>query len=74
MPDLSRFVRVSEACQLTGLTSYTLDRRLIAGEVPIFRDPTDRRRRLILVDDLSDLVSVIPFERHRQRTAEQVAS
>ena len=74
MPDLSRFVRPAEACKETGLSPYVLDRRLIAAGVPIFRDPIDRRHRLIRRDDLDELVGIIPFERRQARSTEQMAS
>jgi len=73
MPDLSQFVRADEACRRTGLSERSLDRRIYAGEIPSFRDPRDRRYRLVAVEDLDRLTSVIRFEQDRPAT-EQRAS
>ncbi len=74
MSDLSRFVRTDEACRRSGLSERNLARRIADGEIPAFRDPRDRRWRLIRIDDLPDLVGVVPFERRRSRAVEEVAS
>lgn len=73
MPDLSKFVRAEEAQRRTGLSERSLDRRLAAREIPVYRDPLDRRHRLIAVSDLDSLLNVTPYERGRQ-VIEQVAS
>lgn len=73
MSDLTKFIRATEVERRTGLSSRSLDRRLAAGEIPTYRDPLDRRRRLIAVEDLDRLLNVTPFVRDRS-TAEQVAS
>lgn len=74
MSDLSRFVRKDEACRRSGLSERNLARRIADGEIPVFTDPRDRRFVLIRIDDLPDLVGVVPFERRRSRSTEQVAS
>ena len=54
----SKYVDVREAVQRTGLTRRTFDRRLASGEVPVYRSPQDRRRRLIAVEDLPKLTAI----------------
>lgn len=68
-----KFIRVEAVREATGLKPRTLDRRLASGEIAVFRDPLDRRRRLIAVDDLDRLVNVTPFGRDCSAT-ERVAS
>ncbi len=72
MSDLTQFIRADEAIKRTGLSERSLDRRLASGMVPVYRDPLDKRRRLIAVKDLDRLIDVTPFGRDRQG-AEQVA-
>jgi hypothetical protein len=61
MPELARFVRVDEAAQRTGMTPRAIDRRIGAGEISSFRDPRDRRHRLVAIEDLDQLMDVVPF-------------
>ncbi len=65
MADSTQFVRADEARVLTGLTSRTLDRRLAAGIVRVYRDPVDLRRRLIAVEDIGRLTAIETFDRAR---------
>ncbi len=74
MSDIAKFVRAEEVRERTGLTGRTLDRRLAAGLVEVFRDPRDKRRRLIAVEDLDRLLHVVRFDRDgRQAAAERAA-
>ncbi len=65
MIDRKQFVRADEAIKRTGLSGFALDRRLAAGEIPVFRDPLDRRHRLIDVQDLDRLVRVVRIGQDR---------
>ncbi len=65
MNDRKQFVRAQEAQKRTGLSGFALDRRLAAGEIPTWRDPIDRRFRLIAEEDLDRLLNVTPFGRDR---------
>ncbi len=73
MPEhLAQFIRVEEAAKRTGLSGYSIDRRICAGEISVYRDPRDRRRRLIAIGDLDRLTNVVPFVQD-QSSAEQLA-
>jgi excisionase family DNA binding protein len=72
MPELARFVRVDEAARRTGLSERAIDRRIYAGEIEAFRDPVDRRHRLVKLEDLDRLTNVVPFGQDRA-AAEQRA-
>jgi len=63
MTDLAQYVGKEEAAVRAGLTSRALTRRLSAGEVRLFRDPRDRRRVLIPVEDLDRLSVPILLDR-----------
>lgn len=63
MSELTQFVRVGEAAERTGLSERSIARRIGAGEIPAFRDPRDRRHRLVAVSDLGRLTNVVPFAR-----------
>jgi len=57
MPELTTYVQSAEAARRLGLSPRTLVRRL--QEVPTYRDPQDRRRILIAVEDLERLATPI---------------
>jgi excisionase family DNA binding protein len=64
MADITtEFVSVSEAAERTGINPHTLDRRLSRGEIEVYRDNRDRRRRLIRVADLDRLAQPVPLNR-----------
>ncbi|MDP9354233.1 MAG: helix-turn-helix domain-containing protein [Chloroflexota bacterium] len=46
-----------EAARLLGMSDAALRRRIRRGLLPVYRDPADRRFRLLKVSDLEDLVS-----------------
>jgi excisionase family DNA binding protein len=43
---------LEQAAQRYGVSVDTLRRRVVAGELPVFVDGRDRRRRLVSVTDL----------------------
>ena len=47
------FVRFGEARRRLGVSDVTLRQRVRRGELRVFRDPRDHRRRLVRVDDLA---------------------
>lgn len=60
MPEsLAGYVRADDARKLLGLSVRTYDRRL--SELPVVRDPRDRRYRLIRRDDLARLGEPVPL-------------
>lgn len=46
-----------EAARLLGMSDAALRRRIRRGLLPVYRDPADRRFKLLKVSDLEDLVS-----------------
>ncbi len=64
MTNLAQYVGKAEAAERAGLTARALTRRLSAGEVRLFRDPRDRRRVLIPVEDIDRLSAPTPLDRH----------
>jgi excisionase family DNA binding protein len=68
MADIAtEFVSVSEAAARTGINPHTLDRRLAKGEIEVYRDYRDHRRRLIRVADLDRLAQPVPLNRTPDR-------
>ncbi len=63
MTNVAQFVGKEEAAVRAGLTARALTRRLSAGEVRLFRDPRDRRRVLIPVEDIDRLSAPTPLVR-----------
>lgn len=71
MSELTQFVRVGEAAERTGLSERSIARRIGAGEISAFRDPRDRRHRLVAVSDLGRLTNVVPFAQDSNAASEQ---
>jgi hypothetical protein len=69
MPDRSELIYVGEAAARVGLTDRSFRRRLAEGEIRIFRDPLDRRRRLVPVEDLPRLTTITPIDRSQEMPA-----
>ena len=69
MIDPSQCLRVEEVVARTGLNPRTLDRRIAAGEVRAVRDPIDRRRRLIPIEDIPRLTTPVRPEPDQPDTA-----
>jgi hypothetical protein len=49
-----------EACRRVGVTAPTLRKRIRRGDLPVYLDPFDDRRRLIRLSDLESLRKPIP--------------
>jgi hypothetical protein len=67
MTDLDQFLSVEEAARRSGLTARALKRRRDLGELTLYQDPRDRRRRLVQVADLERLATPNPITRRQDR-------
>ncbi len=56
------FVGVSAAARELGTTRFTLGQRVRDGEIQVWVDPLDRRRRLLRRSDLARLAAPRPQE------------
>lgn len=56
------FVSIEEAAQRTGLTPRALKRRRDEGHLTFYQSPADRRRRLIDMRELDDVVRPFPMD------------
>ncbi len=59
----AEYIAVDEAARRRGLAPRTLRRRIAAGELPLYRDGVDRRRRLVRLSDLDELIRPRPIAR-----------
>lgn len=59
-PRQAGYVPVAEAIKRTGISPRLFARRASAGEIMVFLDPFDRRRRLVSEADLPTLTEVRP--------------
>jgi hypothetical protein len=57
------FIGSKEAARRLGVAPLTLRQRIRRGEVPIFEDPLDARRRLVRMADLEALKQIRPARR-----------
>ncbi len=63
MTEEPEYLPALEAARLLGMSDAALRRRIRRGLLPVYRDPADRRFKLLKVSDLEELVSsrrVIP--------------
>jgi hypothetical protein len=60
------FIGSNEAARRLGVAPLTLRQRIRRGEVPVFEDPLDARRRLIRTADLKPLRTIRPARRDPQ--------
>ena len=60
--DREEFIGSRRAAALLGVAPMTLRRRIRRGEVPVFEDPLDARRRLIRMADLEPLRTIRPAQ------------
>jgi len=67
MDPSEEFVGSNQAARILGVAPLTLRQRVRKGEVPVFEDPLDARRRLIRTSDLE------PLRRIRPARQEQLA-
>ncbi len=51
------YVPALEAAKMLGMSDAALRRRIRRGLLPVYRDPADRRFKLLKVSDLDELVS-----------------
>ena len=51
------FLPALQAAKLLGMSDAALRRRIRRGLVPVYRDPADRRFKLLKVSDLEAMVS-----------------
>ena len=56
------FIMLTEASRLTGIGRCALRRRVRAGELPVFVDGRDVRRKLVKVVDLERLSEIRPAQ------------
>ncbi len=61
--DDQEFVGSNEAAKRLGVAPLTLRQRIRRGELPIFLDPLDSRRRLVRTADLEALRTIRPARR-----------
>lgn len=64
-----RFVTTAEAARLAGLSGHALARRVRAGEIQHYRDPSDYRVRLIDVAELEQFLQPRPARREEEPIA-----
>ncbi len=64
-----KFVTTAEAAQLAGMTGHALSRRVQAGELTHFIDPSDRRVRLFDVGELERYLQPRPARREEASAA-----
>jgi hypothetical protein len=70
----SDFVPLHEVPARTGLSYRALRRRLAAGEIRVFRDPLDRRRRLVPLSEVEQLVDVAPITKKQSERSVELAA
>ena len=63
MESSEQFIGSNEAARRLGVAPLTLRQRIRRGEVPVFEDPLDARRRLIRTADLEPLKHIRPARR-----------
>ena len=63
MIELSDFVRVEDVPARIGLSERMLRRRLAAGEVAVYQDPRDRRKRIVRIEEIDRLARPILLRR-----------
>ncbi len=63
MPEAT-LIPIEEAAKLRGLAPRTLRRRIAAGELTLYRDGADRRKRLLNLAELEALTQPQPIK-HR---------
>ena len=66
------YIGSAEAARRCGVSEWTLRQRVRRGDVAVYRDPLDDRRRLLRVADLERLAAPKPLPR-RERAAAGVA-
>lgn len=64
-----KFINTAEAAQLAGLSRQGLARRVRAGEIQHFLDPSDRRVRLFDVEELECYIQPRPARREEVSAA-----
>ena len=60
------FIMLTEASRLTGIGRAALRRRVRAGDLPVFVDRRDVRRKLVKVVDLHRLSEIRPAQTARE--------
>jgi hypothetical protein len=60
MPKAQQYLTATAAARLAGLSPPAMSRRLKAGELTWYRDPSDHRMRLIDADELQQYLKVTP--------------
>ncbi len=64
--ETTAYVSLDEAAKLRGMAARTLRRRAAAGELTLYRDGVDRRRRLVRLGDLDAITRPRPVSRPAQ--------
>lgn len=56
------YLPLNEAARRLGISEFTMRRRIAEGELPVWTDPLDRRRRLLRRRDLDRYAKPRPRE------------
>ena len=67
------FVTLGEAARRTGLSPFSVRRRVQNGTLAAYRHPLDRRRYLVKESDLDRLLRVEPVTPRRAREGDSAA-
>jgi excisionase family DNA binding protein len=57
------YLTMAEALTRLGISKATLQKRVRAGELPTYRDPRNKRVRLVKVEDVDRLAQPVPEPR-----------
>lgn len=63
--EAEEFITSHEAAKRLGVAPLTLRQRVRRGELPVFLDPLDSRRRLVRATDLESLRTIRPVRREQ---------
>ena len=61
MESSADFVTLKEAVRLIGTTRPALNRRIVAGDLPVYSSGMDRRLKLVATKDLAELLRIKPL-------------
>ena len=67
--DATDCVSITEAAKKLGISDFTMRSRVRAGELPVFENPLDRRRKLIPVSALEDYARLRPAAPRSEESA-----
>ena len=68
---MAEYLSLTEAAARLSISRQLLHRRVLAGQLTVYRDPKNHRVRLLAVADLDRLAAPIPMVPHRREAPER---